>query len=168
MLSKPQLTTELTPDFRENTKFLLIFITVVSKSLFWPCGSKLAMEDFSGCSEVIRREVKYLIVFINEYPGLRESYNKESPETRLLEYVQLFEEDDRELEDTLGEKSVDGKNTDHVKDHNAEIDTLVHSSNAPEFKGALSSLFSVFVKAGNREEDSAKQLRVTTLHTGKS
>jgi len=126
------------------------------------------MEDFYGCSEVIRREAEYLLVFIDEYPGLCESYNKESLETSLLEYVQLFEEDDRELEDSLGEKSVAGENTDYIEDHNAEIDTPVHSSNALEFEGALSSLISVFVKAGNREEDSAEQLRVTTLHTRKS
>jgi hypothetical protein len=128
------------------------------------------MKDFSGCSDlwVIRREVEYLLVFIDEYPSLCESYNKESMETSLLEYVQLFEKDDRELEDSLGEKSVAGENTDHVEDHNDEIDTPVHSSNALEFEGSLSSLFSMFVKAGNREEDSTKQLRVTTLHTIKS
>ena len=167
-MSKPQLTTEVTPDFRENTIFPLIFITVLSKSLSWPCGSKLTMEDFYGCSKVIRREAEYFLVFIDEYPGLCESYNKESLETSLLEYVQLFEEDDRELEDSLGEKSVAGENTDYIEDHNAEIDTPVHSSNALEFEGSLSSLFSMFVKAGNREEDSTKQLRVTTLHTIKS
>jgi len=134
------------------------------------CGSKLAMKYFSGCNDlwVIRREVEYLLVFIDEYPSLCESYNKESMETSLLEYVQLFEKDDRELEDSLGEKSVAGENADHVEDHNDEIDTPVHSSNALEFEGALSSLFSMFVKAGNREEDSTKQLRVTTLHTIKS
>ena len=48
------------------------------------------MEDFYGYSEVIRREAEYLLVFIDEYPGLCESYNKESLETSLLEYVHHF------------------------------------------------------------------------------
>jgi hypothetical protein len=36
-----------------------------------------------------------------------------------------------------------------------------------EFEGASSTLFSVFVKVGDGEEDSVELSRVTTLHTGK-
>ena len=126
------------------------------------------MEDFSRYSEVIRRAVEYLLVFIDEYPSLCEPYNKESLETSLLEYVHHFKYQ-RELEYSLGEKSIAEKeNTDHIEDHNVEINTPIHSSNALEFEGVLSSLFSMFVKVGNREKDSAEPLRITALHTGKS
>jgi hypothetical protein len=70
-------------------------------------------------------------------------------------------------EDFIGEKSaIDKGTTDHVVDHRAEINTLVDSSNALVFEGALSTLFSMYFKFDDGEEDLAKPSGVTTLHTG--
>jgi len=53
----------------------------------------------------------------------------------------------------------------HVEDREDGVDTLVHSSDAPEFESALSALSSTSVKVGDGEEDSAESSRCTELHT---
>lgn len=64
------------------------------------------------------------------------------------------------------ESAGDEEYTGHVEDSEDGVDTLVHSSDAPEFESALSALSSASVKVGDGEEDSAESSRCTELHTG--